>query len=407
MIDLPAAYEPFLKHETRLSSVVAYLPGAEPPSTETLMPRFGELGLTAEALSIRGVQGEFDAIHAEVDDVGTLVVRRIKAPHIENHVRETMKLDQATVAALDDARWALVVQLKYSPMPIADLSDQMRFAHALAPQMIAVLDSSAQKMRSREWVAAVASARVPPAPSSLFTIHAIDRLGGFWLHTHGLQRCAGLELEMHAVPSAQVAQAANLMNIVAPGFIERRPAPGAPLSAGELLQLCWVPWQDPAATGSRPEIERETEHQGPAAVLLTHPELAPAFEGLPRFEQSKTYTGSNMAAARDALFAKDTFEGFARLHAKQHATPGWRFEVKLPVQSGKRIDFMWFRFEAFRNQRIEATLVNSPMGQSTLSSGARVDRPLAEMADWAIGAPGGGARPDSLDALEARLRAQS
>ncbi len=396
-------YRPFAEGHTQTSSVVAYLPDAQPPSFATLAQGFARLGIAAEAVSVQTLPNGSDVIRVEIDGVGQVTIRPTLPPKIDNHVRETMRFDAATTEAIDGAPSALSVELKYTAMPIADLHDQVRFAAGLAPNLLALLDVSAQKMRGADWVLAVANAKVPPPPTALFTIHALPQTTGWWLHTHGLQRCAGLELELHDVPEPELNRAAGLLNMVAPAVVERRWGPGEPFAASERVSLCWVPWQDPRS-GAPVASGRTPLHQGPAGVLVTADGFRPAYEVLDAYTASKTYTGSNMGKVRDGLLAQDTLERFVSLH-RQHAHAGWQFEVKLAATDA-RTEFMWFRFESLQEGHVEGTLLNQPLHSPGLKLGDRVKRPVADLADWAIAAPGGVVRPATLDDFEKR-RAES
>lgn len=393
-------YTPFSKRETRSSSVLAYLPADFFPTERDFAMGFEWLGV--EPKDITRVASDDHELHlsiARADDLAPIVIRRVRAPPLEKHVLETMQLEgEEQVAELARSVWALQVTLPFTSMPIADLHEQLQYAYGLVLDFIAVLDVSAQKVRSATWVEEAAMSMVPPPPQALFTIHALHQPDGtYWLHTHGLERCACIELEMHSVPEDKVGRAVGLINTIAPGFIEHRPAAGTPFPLSELVSMTWQPWE----SSTQNLYGRTPDHQGPAAVL-TLADGRPAFEGLDAFEASKTVSGSQMGTARASMLAKETFEQFVALHEHFAKDPGWFFRVKLAPRDGLN-QSLWFTFEGFKDPVIDATLLDTPLRGVAMSPGTRMKRPFDELVDWSLRSPLGPCQPDGINDFEAAL----
>lgn len=76
---------------------------------------------------------------------------------------------------------------------------QLKLMHMLVPDMAALIDDSTYRMFSGKWVAMTAESHIPPSPNYMFTVHAVNGGEGgksVWLHTHGLNRCGTIELEI-------------------------------------------------------------------------------------------------------------------------------------------------------------------------------------------------------------------
>lgn len=74
---------------------------------------------------------------------------------------------------------------------------QLKLAVTLVPDLIGVLDESAEKMLPAEWVNMTAKSKVLPSAKNLFSVQAvIGDNENVWLHTHGLLRCGVNELEI-------------------------------------------------------------------------------------------------------------------------------------------------------------------------------------------------------------------
>lgn len=396
-VQVPPSYRPFLAGEARVASVVAYLPEAEPPGLAQLAAALASLGVAPEDASFDESSGDEHVLRVRLDAERSVVIRATAPPLLDDHVRETMHFGAERVAALDAARCALSIELAYSPKPgrpILDFHNQLRLAERLAPTMVGLLDVSAQKLRTPEWVRNAARSRAPPHPTALFTIHCVEQAGGWWMHTHGLQRCAGLELELHAVPQPEIKRAGALLNHVGPRLVEQRFAPDQPFAMSEQVSLRWLPWEEARLGEALRGSMRNPIHHGPAAVLLTH-DGRPAWEAAEPFTKSSTYFGSTMGRVHEQLLAQHTFSRFVVLHAQFAQSEGWRFEVKLGGDEPNS-EFMWYRVDSVGQGVVSATLVSTP-NHGPLVKGMTVNRATHEVADWAIGSPHGPVRPANVD----------
>ncbi len=95
------------------------------------------------------------------------------------------------------AHTSLTIYMKFHEDAKKSFHFQLKLAKALVPDLIGLLDESAEKMLPAKWVFMTAESKVPPNPKSLFTVQAVaDKNNKVWLHTHGLCRCGIPELEI-------------------------------------------------------------------------------------------------------------------------------------------------------------------------------------------------------------------
>lgn len=96
-----------------------------------------------------------------------------------------------------NAHTSLTIYMKFHEDSKKSFHLQLKLAVALVPDLIGLLDESAEKMLPAKWVVMTAESNVSPNPKSLFTVQAVaDKNNKVWLHTHGLCRCGIPELEI-------------------------------------------------------------------------------------------------------------------------------------------------------------------------------------------------------------------
>lgn len=94
---------------------------------------------------------------------------------------------------------ALGAEMIFSDNNMDSFHLQIKLMHMLVPNMVALIDDSAYRMFSGAWVAMTAVSKIAPSPKNMFTVHAVNGGKGgksVWLHTHGLNRCGTIELEI-------------------------------------------------------------------------------------------------------------------------------------------------------------------------------------------------------------------
>lgn len=98
-----------------------------------------------------------------------------------------------------DSKTALYIDMLFSENNMDSYHFQIKMLNMLVPDMVALIDCDAYKTYSGRWAVMTAESSVPPAPSYMYTIHAVydkDSGNSVWLHTHGLNRCGTIELEI-------------------------------------------------------------------------------------------------------------------------------------------------------------------------------------------------------------------
>lgn len=100
---------------------------------------------------------------------------------------------------------------------------QLKLASILVPDLIGILDESAEKMLPKKWVNLTAKSKVLPSSKDLFSVQAVRGDDGeVWLHTHGLCRLGITELEILESDSEHFGQHYNLLNTYAMYLVDKK-----------------------------------------------------------------------------------------------------------------------------------------------------------------------------------------
>ncbi|MCI8460243.1 MAG: DUF4026 domain-containing protein [Bacilli bacterium] len=121
------------------------------------------------------------------------------------------------------ARKSLTIFMKFSDDYKKSYHLQLKLATAMVPDLIGVMDESAEKMLPAKWVFMTANSKVLPNPKSLFTVQAVAGDNKeVWLHTHGLCRCGIPELEILNSDEANYQNHYNLISTYAMYLLDKK-----------------------------------------------------------------------------------------------------------------------------------------------------------------------------------------
>ena len=340
----------------------AWLPASEEPPSATaamaaLTERFGP-GLSMEMVSPPVAPRATWELSCALPHGGrrfsvwAMHSQQVESLHLQH---DHQVLSAAEKEALSESAWSLGVALVFGDTPLDDFHFQLRALLAVAPSAVAAFDVAAFRLHHREWIKESAQSAAPPAPTSLFVMHFVcDGGKPGWIHTHGLDRCGRLELELFDITPDASRLLSELVNSAAAFFLEQGlPAPGDPVEVGRELSVLWLPWEE-ALARKRPR-----------------------------------YGGGQ----------GDRDEG--------HGNP-----TADPSQYGTR-EHIWFEVHSFGAEHVDATCINQPHSVPALREGQRGLHQLSLISDWTIFCPVGrfdaervGVLVHVLDSAPAELRAQ-
>lgn len=144
------------------------------------------------------VEKNFVSLKVEYEDTTYEVGIYVGGVSVPEYYVNSYIFDEETRDSLLKAKKALTIFMEYKGNPKKCYHLQLKLACLMVPDLIGVLDESAEKMLPAKWVIMAAKSNVLPGSKNLFSVQSIvDEKGEkIWLHTHGLCRCGYTELEI-------------------------------------------------------------------------------------------------------------------------------------------------------------------------------------------------------------------
>lgn len=411
-MELPSRYREFLAAPRLPSPMWAWLPAtADVPNATQVMAslkaRFGEL--TMEMVSPpRAPDASWEVACTHEGRRFSVWAQRSRGTETLHLQKDHRVLTDEERAALEKSQWSLGVVLFFGDEPLDDFHFQLRVLVAVAPEGIAAFDLAAFRLHHFEWVKESATSAAPPSPTSLFVMHFVgDGQTAGWIHTHGLNRCGRLELEMFDVKPEQSRLLGELLNSTAAFFLEQAlPAPGEAVEVGRDLPVLWLPWEE-ALSRRKPKHgggkeDRDAVHGEPTAVLFVPGKKTFGVFGsglelpskhLAVLEGSPILYVSNAHTRRMEVLSRERLPTLKVLFSKLGDNERFKFLVKLGYPTvdprfGSR-EHIWFEVHSFGAEHVDATCINQPHSVPSLREGLRGTHELGLISDWTIFCPVG------------------
>ena len=406
-----------------LSKLIALLPAAEPPPTFDELERNLSRACLPVTLRQNASGSRIRALLQEPSGVRRFDVEVNATEFLPKYV-ELARFRGGDFDAALASQFFLSVSCTLGHDVLDSLHAQLRLLAALAPDAVAMLDLNAFHAKTGDWMRDAASACVPPAPTSFFSVHSVFDRGRkgreTWLHTHGLHRMGSIELEIIGVRGREAPALAELINNVARFFIDCGvPLPNSRFHAGNGLPLVWLPWEaalqqvDGSPGGA---ADRDADHGGERGILF-----APAKDSSERLETPRCYVPmieadpifymSSAETERMQRLARERLPSFLALQSRYAKNRKWDFHVKLGLATDGDGDghtcggaeHLWFDVHGATAKSVDGTLLNQPFRIASLRQGHRGTFDPRLLTDWAIESPRGRYTPESVLQLERGL----
>lgn len=282
---------------------------------------------------------------------------------------------------------------------------QLKLAVALVPDMIAIIDESAERVVNARWVNLAAQSQVPPGPSSLFTVQAVcDNKNNVWLHTHGLTRCGVYELEILGSDTEHCNDHYNLLSSFASRLLDNEEdeiKPGSGLLLGlfeEKLPIVatHISWTKGIKEYERSILggieDRKEGHNTHTALIFLYSSEEDEKKGIYHkvnecdelLANNPLFFLSNTETQRMSDLARERF-GIVKYMAQKGAPI--IIKAGLKTDSGEQEDereHIWFELMEIDGSKIKGKLTQEPYDISKLHAGDEVWFTEEEITDWRI-----------------------
>lgn len=292
---------------------------------------------------------------------------------------------------------------------------QLMVAKAIVPDLVAILDESAERLVSGRWVALATESAVPPSATALFTVQAVcESDDAIWLHTHGLNRCGLYELEILNSDKQVYSEHHHLINTFASVILDREskvdPGEGVRIgmfSNGDPIVATYVSWVRALREYDNLDLggvsdRRESHNSRTAPIFLylsekdeQHHAYSKITDFTERWSDNPLFFISTKETDRMRALAQERF-GIVRYMAEKGCPT--LLKVGLKTDSGRsddNLEHIWFELIEFDGDKFSARLTQEPYDISGMHEGDVGTFTADQVTDWIIYADDTGITPET------------
>ncbi len=328
------------------------------------------------------------------------------------YFRQEHLFSDEEIESLQKVSMGLGVDMVFKDDSARCFHDQIKLLHALCPDLLAVMDCSAEKLLSGRWVSLAALSKIPPAPRYMFTVQAVvgdEDQEEVWLHTHGLKRCGLYELEILGSTKAMAEEHYHILENFAYRMLDKKEPlmEGEPLllarAADHYLVVTAINWKKALSyypgihLGDEKDRDDEVHGEGSCVVMMYRNEkeeslrkVSPVQEFDPYLKQNPMYMISTAETERMSRLAFERIPYMVRAFFDGQedkvilvklglTTDRDHWEGDTPVK-----EHIWFEVKDILEEGMVAELTQEPYYVSGLKEGDRGTYSFDMVTDWII-----------------------
>lgn len=329
---------------------------------------------------------------------------------------QTHYFSSEEIATLKNATKALTVFMEFHEDSKKSYHLQLKIVVAMVPELLAIMDESAEKMISARWAVMAASSSVTPAANDLFMVQAISgKHGEVWLHTHGLCRCGISELEILQSDKKNYSNHYQVISTFASFLLDKKEpfTPGESsafigiLTNEQPVVVTYLPWIEGLKEYKNSILggaaDREESHNSRTGLVFAYQseedekngKLSKISEFDREWGDNPIFFISDEETARMKALATERFH-FVKEQA-DHKDNKIIIKIGLPV-NGEDCDMehehIWFELVAFDGDRFKAKLLQEPYNVEGIHTGDEGWYTVEDVTDWIIYTPDFTVSPD-------------
>lgn len=376
-------------------TVLARLENAQDFDFEVLEVGFDE-DLENPVVSV-SYQGQTYAVHVFAEEF------EMSDLYAVNH-----RFTQANIRAMQKAEAGLTTAMFFGTDPQESFHLQLKVLQCLVPDMVGMVDFCSERLLSSIWVRMTAESAVPPSPMYLYAIQAVQGdEGDVWLHTHGLNRCGLVELEVMGSNEEHFSIHSSILNAMANQAICRSDLPNegepdfiAALPDGGAIVTTWVDWEEavdwyaPHAVGGR--ADRAEDHNEDTGVVYAYPSkkdyedkrFVPLAEIPRQWLENPLFLVTNEETARMSELARERIDflraGLNMPDSKVLVKVGLDVDRDKRDEAGANTEHIWFALEKLDGKFLYGSLTQEPYYIADMHEGFKAKIPVRALTDWSI-----------------------
>lgn len=326
----------------------------------------------------------------------------------ENSFAMAHKLAQNEVEAMKTSTEGLFVELQFANDNLTSYHLQLKILHCLFENLFVVVDYTAQSILSGKWCQLTSQNKTVPAPSYLYGIQIINTTEQTaWIHTHGLNRCGYIELEILDAQIQNIVHYYNLIQTIAWDMITISPELGEeydPIIVAGVLPITWIATEHILQIQPAYHTIREDRHSMSSGIIfvylsekdITQKNYQPISSVDAFLKQNTIFFISPFETQRIASLALERISNLETLFLEKSNRCMVKYGIPY-VQSGMlSYEYLWFELLEINTQECIVRLLNEPYFVRSLKKEEQITRSIKEINDWCVNTPSGKITPDTI-----------
>lgn len=329
----------------------------------------------------------------------------------EMYINKNYHFTKEEVEKLKNAKTALTIFMKFNEDAKKSYHLQLKLAIAIVPNLIGVMDESAEKMIPKSWVKMTAGSKILPSSDDIFTVQMVgEEKGEIWLHTHGLCRCGITELEILQSNKENCNNHYNIIATLAKYLIDKKDKDQKSAYIGvqsnrQPVVVTYLPWTKGLKEYKNLVLgnleDRQNGHNSKTSIIFIYKsekdekneKISKVSEIDKTWGDNPIFFISNEETARMKALAMERFD-FVKEEANKKENK-IILKIGLPVDDKGSNEHIWFELIEFEGEKFKAKLLQEPYNVEGIHEGDEKYYTVQDVTDWIIYTPNFAVTPNS------------
>ena len=332
------------------------------------------------------------------------------------------KLDDETYNKIMQTSKCVTTLLNFENSILDSYHLQLKILNTMLPDLIGIMDISAQKLLSGTWAKMAAKSCVQPSPDYIFSIQAInDDKNSVWLHTHGLNRCGSPEIEIINSNTDNYQNHGTVLQTVGKNIVTGKflPDEKEPFFIGEGVIGTWVNTEEALKNINDDDLggknSRDEDHINTAVIFVylseddyNNQKYSYISEVDDILENNPLYYLTDEETARMRGLAFERWDYFVEAMKDSENNGlikcGLLVDEEFRQEDSANLEHLWFHVKDIKEDSIKCVLINEPYFIKSLKENTEMVLEKSQMTDWIIYTPFAQITPDSVYLLDDRKK---
>ncbi len=338
--------------------------------------------------------------------------RKFTMPDI--YINSSFQLSNEEIEELKNATQVITIFMKFTDDIKKSFHLQLKIAVNIVPNLIGLIDESAEKLIPAKWAQLASSSQVTPGPNDIYSVHAVyNKSGEVWLHTHGLCRCGLTELEILKSNQENYKNHCDLINAFACFIIDKNktfnPQEGSAhiglLPNNKQIIVTCKSWVEAINKYNHLNLgginDRKNGHNtktSPIFIYKSKEDINNKLSYVTEYDElwgdNPIFFLSNEETDRMKMLARERFNYVKK--ASKDKNNEILIKVGLKTTKENESEHIWFELIEFKGNKFKAKLTQEPYLVDNIKVGDEKWFTIDDVTDWIIYTPKMEIKPNNV-----------